>query len=866
MKKGFLFIIALVFAFFAFCGFYAKADSVTITMVDGAQVRTEGEYQGLRFQASVNTLEGASEHGFYLAIGEHTLSDMETAIEAGADNVGGNKLVKKNALGTETTFAITIYGIASDHYLDEITAVAFVKVGDDYIIDKVVTRNIAEVAIEARNFDKDAELINNVCTYASSVYYTAGWAADGTYKLTASIYDHDYKTLGNQFLADWNAKFGTTLTSFSASTLYASAKPAGCTYSASNNSNKDISDSNLYRFFKDEKYGVKWAWLLDYFISVGTSQGDTHTIRQAKAIKADGTFIDENATSNKDVLYGANHIIASIVGFFTKDRIAIWHWGLDFSVDSAYTGLASLDVITCSKNDYTYYKADDTLVLPARVDKTGYTWLGYTDSGSTLRAAESNYAVSLGATIFTPTYSAIEYSITYNLNGGTNSVSNPETYTIEDSVTLHEATKDGLLFKGWYETSNFSSARVYSIPVGTHIDKIYYAKFVEPITLGFVDDDWAGLAPGTVVTVQGNDYTIGDDAFATIGEALDAAADNATIKVLAGTYAENATVSSSGISLLGPNSNISAVDGARVDEANIDGIITLASKINNTTINGFSFINNSKITSTPEGDKGATSYNNTGINFIYNRVVSSLNAGKGFLNFEESDRSYSKDLVIDECSFEQTASGLNSLIYLQNNVNVTIRNSSFENIKSRVLSTWDSANTRGGAGNIIIEDNTFTNITGSIFWGDYVAGITYGVYSFKFNRNIVNRCDGQACIDIETGNTAATYVTFEIKGNTFRDVYKVIWLDRGSTTAIIQYNKFYLDDLTTGPSDGSKRYICKTNGQSASCVNNLYLSTDGNTVLTATSSGFNYNANVTGKSYYETIEEYNDAYAAYLAN
>ena len=204
MKKGFLFIIALVFAFFAFCGFYAKADSVTITMVDGAQVRTEGEYQGLRFQASVNTLEGASEHGFYLAIGEHTLSDMETAIEAGADNVGGNKLVKKNALGTETTFAITIYGIASDHYLDEITAVAFVKVGDDYIIDKVVTRNIAEVAIEARNFDKDAELINNVCTYASSVYYTAGWAADGTYKLTASIYDHDYKTLGNQFFARQN--------------------------------------------------------------------------------------------------------------------------------------------------------------------------------------------------------------------------------------------------------------------------------------------------------------------------------------------------------------------------------------------------------------------------------------------------------------------------------------------------------------------------------------------------------------------------------------------------------------------------------------------------------------------------------------
>ena len=114
MKKGFLFIIALVFAFFAFCGFYAKADAITLTMTDGASVRTEGTYQGLRFLASVDTLEGAFEHGFYIALGEHSLSDMRTAIEADSATVGGNKLVKRQALGEETTFAVTIYDITED--------------------------------------------------------------------------------------------------------------------------------------------------------------------------------------------------------------------------------------------------------------------------------------------------------------------------------------------------------------------------------------------------------------------------------------------------------------------------------------------------------------------------------------------------------------------------------------------------------------------------------------------------------------------------------------------------------------------------------------------------------------------------------
>ena len=43
------------------------------------------------------------------------------------------------------------------------------------------------------------------------------------------------------------------------------------------------------------------------------------------------------------------------------------------------------------------------------------------------------------------------YRITYNLDGGINAESNPVSYTVEDTITLAEATKTGYVFLGWYD-------------------------------------------------------------------------------------------------------------------------------------------------------------------------------------------------------------------------------------------------------------------------------------------------------------------------------------------------------------------------------------------------------------------------------
>ncbi|MBD5514777.1 MAG: hypothetical protein HDR06_09005 [Lachnospiraceae bacterium] len=72
------------------------------------------------------------------------------------------------------------------------------------------------------------------------------------------------------------------------------------------------------------------------------------------------------------------------------------------------------------------------------------------------------------------------YTITYVLNGGTNSGSNPSTYTSEtDTIILRSATREGYQFEGWYKDSAYT-IRVTQIVKGSTGNITLYAKW-EPI-------------------------------------------------------------------------------------------------------------------------------------------------------------------------------------------------------------------------------------------------------------------------------------------------------------------------------------------------------------------------------------------------
>lgn len=74
-----------------------------------------------------------------------------------------------------------------------------------------------------------------------------------------------------------------------------------------------------------------------------------------------------------------------------------------------------------------------------------------------------------------------EYSIDYELNGGKNSVENPEKYTSRDKIELKDATRTGYTFVGWYDNSSFNGEQIKSIERGRSGDLVLYAKWTPNI-------------------------------------------------------------------------------------------------------------------------------------------------------------------------------------------------------------------------------------------------------------------------------------------------------------------------------------------------------------------------------------------------
>lgn len=120
--------------------------------------------------------------------------------------------------------------------------------------------------------------------------------------------------------------------------------------------------------------------------------------------------------------------------------------------------------------------------------KTGYTWKGWYNNTS-----GSSSALGIGATYTSSSraantsvyacYNLVTYTITYNLNGGTNPGGAPTSFTIESSaVTLPTPTRTGYTFNGWYENADLSTGGVKTtIPAGSTGNKTYWAKWT-PIT------------------------------------------------------------------------------------------------------------------------------------------------------------------------------------------------------------------------------------------------------------------------------------------------------------------------------------------------------------------------------------------------
>ena len=111
-----------------------------------------------------------------------------------------------------------------------------------------------------------------------------------------------------------------------------------------------------------------------------------------------------------------------------------------------------------------------TINAPAAPTKTGYTFIGWSPALPATMPAE-NLTVTAKWTID-------QYTITYDLDGGT-AEGNPDTYTVEtDAFTLKNPTRPGYTFTGWSGTGlDGENNMTVTIPTGSTGNRTYTAHW-----------------------------------------------------------------------------------------------------------------------------------------------------------------------------------------------------------------------------------------------------------------------------------------------------------------------------------------------------------------------------------------------------
>lgn len=135
--------------------------------------------------------------------------------------------------------------------------------------------------------------------------------------------------------------------------------------------------------------------------------------------------------------------------------------------------------ISGQKTSYTVETPTFTLVSPSR---NGYNFTGWT--GTNLSSPTKNVTISsgsMGNRSYSANWSVIDYSISYNANGGT--ISGQKTsYNVETpTFSLVTPSRTGYSFTGWSGTGLSGATRSVSVAKGSTGNRSYTANWVDDI-------------------------------------------------------------------------------------------------------------------------------------------------------------------------------------------------------------------------------------------------------------------------------------------------------------------------------------------------------------------------------------------------
>lgn len=227
------------------------------------------------------------------------------------------------------------------------------------------------------------------------------------------------------------------------------------------------------------------AWTVKVPICVGLSPGTAWAYVTSSMIKSGGTLdtytVSYNANGGGGVpgsqtkTYGQTLKLSTTKPTRTGYTFTGWNTksdgsGTNYASGANYTANAAVTLYAkWSINTYTVsYNANGGSGAPASQTKTygktltlsgtkptryGYTFKGWAKSstGSVVYQPGGSLTENTNVTLYA-IWEVKTYSITYNLNGGTNSSSNPTSYKYGTGATLYNPTRTGYTFTGWTAT------------------------------------------------------------------------------------------------------------------------------------------------------------------------------------------------------------------------------------------------------------------------------------------------------------------------------------------------------------------------------------------------------------------------------
>ena len=266
--------------------------------------------------------------------------------------------------------------------------------------------------------------------------------------------------------------------------------------------------------FMERKKGYRKivAWILTFVMVFTTVNTPAFTL----AVKAEETVtvtFDTNggdAIDSQSILKGSN---ATKPTDPTKTGYTFEHWYIrNGTVDEAFDFNTTINenitlVAKWEKQTYkiTYdlnggslesgdinpesYNIESEKITLKNPTKQGYVFVGWTGSnGTTAQTAVSIEKGSTGDKEFKATWTIINYSINYELDGGelATDKENPTQYNVvSDDIRLNNPSKDGCIFTGWTGSNGTATETEVTIKKGTTGDLSYTAHWEKSITVTF---------------------------------------------------------------------------------------------------------------------------------------------------------------------------------------------------------------------------------------------------------------------------------------------------------------------------------------------------------------------------------------------